>query len=555
MSSDPLRQMKRPSTRARFISTVPRYISSKSLYAAYLSSEPLQLSGVQLQAFTHTAPGSTLAVVKRFATLLSTAVAVLAAATSVSADPNDLPDMGSPAEATLSLQDEYQIGRMIVRGLRDSDRILEDPEVTEYIQSLGARLSSHANDGSQKFTFFMAKENSINAFALPGGFIGVNAGLVLETKNESELAGVVAHEIAHVTQRHIARSIAAQSKNSLVSTAAMLAAILIGAAGGGGGDMAMAGVAAAQSLAIQQQISFTRSNESEADRVGLGILANAGFDPHGMPAFFETMSRHAGGRDINIPEMLRTHPVSSARIAETKERALQLSVDPQPESISYALMKERLRVLSTPPGEDPRQYYSAVIGNEPDATTAQIYGRGLALMLAGDAAKAVPIFQRLRDADPSVTQYHTALGQAQLLAGQGDASLATLKRARELFPRNVAVTVRYAESLMRLGDARKAHEILLDLFNVVPPTPEQARLTALAANAAGDVADSYYYMSEYHLMSGDLPLAMNQLQLALAVPKITSVQRARFEARLDEIQQALPKRVARQRQMEADRRR
>src|SRR5690606_27590688 len=194
VSSHPLRQMKRPSTRARFISTVPRYISSKSLYAAHLSSEPLQLSGVQLQAFTHTAPGSTLAVVKRFATLLSTAVAVLAAATSVSADPNDLPDMGSPAEATLSLQDEYQIGRMIVHGLRDSDRILEDPEVTEYIQSLGARLSSHANDGSQKFTFFMAKENSINAFALPGGFIGVNAGLVLETKNESELAGVVAHE-------------------------------------------------------------------------------------------------------------------------------------------------------------------------------------------------------------------------------------------------------------------------------------------------------------------------------------------------------------------------
>src|SRR5690606_25730094 len=295
-----------------------------------------------------------------------------------------------------------------------------------------------------------------------------------------------------------------------------LAAILIGAAGGGG-DAAMAGVAAAQSLAIQQQISFTRSNEAEADRVGLGILADAGFDPFGMPAFFETLSRHAGGREINIPEMLRTHPVTSTRIAETKERAMQLDVDTKPDSLSYALMKERLRVLSTPSGEDPRDYYAAVIGNEPDATPAQIYGRGLALMMAGDAAKAVPIFQRLRDANPAVTQYHTALGQAQLLAGQGDASLATLKQARELFPRNVAVTIRYAESLMRLGDARKAHEILLDLFNVVPPTPEQARLTALAANAAGDVADSYYYMSEYHLMSGDLPLAMNQLQLALAV--------------------------------------
>lgn len=484
--------------------------------------------------------------------MLLTAAAVLTAASSAFADPNELPDMGSPAEAMLSIQDEYQIGRMIVRGLRDSDQILEDPEVTEYVQALGARLSSHANDGSQKFNFFMAKDNSINAFALPGGFIGVNAGLVLETKNESELAGVVAHEIAHVTQRHIARSIAAQSKNSLVSTAAMLAAILIGAAGGGG-DAAMAGVAAAQSLAIQQQISFTRSNEAEADRVGLGILADAGFDPFGMPAFFETLSRHAGGREINIPEMLRTHPVTSTRIAETKERAMQLDVDTKPDSLSYALMKERLRVLSTPSGEDPRDYYAAVIGNEPDATPAQVYGRGLALMMGGDAAKAVPIFQRLRDANPAVTQYHTALGQAQLLAGQGDASLATLKQARELFPRNVAVTIRYAESLMRLGDPGKAHAILLDLFNVVPPTPEQARLTALAANAAGDVADSYYYMSEYHVMSGDLPLAMNQLQLALAVPKITSVQRARFEARLDEIQQALPKRVARQRQMEADR--
>lgn len=489
---------------------------------------------------------------KALATLILTATAIFMAGTSL-ANPNDLPDMGSPAEAMLSMEDEYQIGRMIVRGLRDSDQLLEDPEAAEYIQALGHRLSSHATDGSQRFNFFMVDDKGINAFALPGGYIGVNSGLLLETKSESELAGVVAHEIAHVTQRHIARSIAEQSKNSLVSTAAMLAAILLGAAAGG--DGAMAGVAAAQSLAIQQQISFTRSNESEADRVGLGILASSGFDPHGMPAFFETMGRHAGSREFNFPEMLRTHPVTSGRIAETRERANQLSVEPLPDSYTYALMKERLRVLSTPTGQDPREYYAAIVGNEPDATPAQMYGRGLALMMAGQSSQAVPIFQRLRDGNPSVTQYHTALGQAQLLAGQGDASLSTLKRARELFPRNVAVTVRYAESLMRLGDPKRAHEILLDLFNVVPPTPEQARLTARAANAAGDVADSYYYMSEYHLMSGDLPLAMNQLQLALAVPKITQVQRARFEARLDEVQQAMPKRVARQRQLEESRRR
>lgn len=482
---------------------------------------------------------------KVIATLLLSSALTLGAGSRALAEPEDLPDIGSPAQATLSQQDEYQIGRMIVRGLRDQDQILEDPEVSEYIRSIGGRLSSQANDGSQRFNFFVVKDNSINAFALPGGFIGVNSGLLLDTDNESELAGVIAHEVAHVTQRHIARSIAAQSRSSLVSTAAMLAAILVGAAAGGGGDAAMAGVAAAQSLAIQQQISFTRDNETEADRVGLGILARSGFDPQGMPTFFETMSRHAGSSEINIPEMLRTHPVTSTRIAETKERAAQLNVKPEPDSVSYAITRERLRVLATPAGEDAREYYAAIIGNEPDATPAQVYGRALALMLSGQAAKAVPIFERLRNADPTVVQYHTALGQAQLLAGKGDSSLATLQRARELFPRNIAVTVRYAESLMQLGDSKRAHEILLDLFNVVPPTPEQAKLTAQAANAAGDVADSYFYMSEYHLMSGDLLLAINQLQLALAVPKITDVQRARFEARLEEVQQALPKRAQR----------
>ena len=143
-----------------------------------------------------------------FKALLCAALASLVLAGGASqADPEDLPDIGSPAQAMLTLEDEYQIGRMIVRGLRDQDQILEDPEVTEYIRSLGYRLSSQAHDGAQRFNFFMVRDNTINAFALPGGFIGVNSGLLLKTKDESELAGVLAHEIAHVTQRHIARSI------------------------------------------------------------------------------------------------------------------------------------------------------------------------------------------------------------------------------------------------------------------------------------------------------------------------------------------------------------
>jgi predicted Zn-dependent protease len=144
-----------------------------------------------------------------------------------------------------------------------------------------------------------------------------------------------------------------------------------------------------------------------------------------------------------------------------------------------------------------------------------------------------------------VLQFHTALGQAQLAAGQTRAALDTLEQAHRLAPRNVPVTVRYGEALLQAGRPKRAHEVLLDLFNNVPPSQEQIRLTAMAANAAGDVADAYSYMAEYHIMGGDLPLAINQLELALSVPSLTQVQRSKFTARLKELREALPKERAR----------
>lgn len=461
---------------------------------------------------------------------------------------DQLPEMGTAAQSTLSLEDEYRIGRMVMRDLRESGAVVEDPEVTEYLQSLGLRLSSQAHDGNRNFHYFLVADPAINAFALPGGFVGIHSGLLLETKSESELAGVLAHEVAHVTQRHIARSIEAQSRMSLVSAAAMLAAILIGTAAGGGSDATMGAISAAQGMAAQAQITFTRENEYEADRVGIGILASAGFDPNAMPAFFETMGRRTQLGPNMMPELLRTHPVTSARIAESKGRAAQYAPVEVHDAMSYALMKERIRVLTTPPGRDPRDYYAALAGNEPDASVAQVYGKALAQMLGGDAEGAIATFERLRASYPQVLQFHTALGQAQLAAGEVKASLETLERARELAPRNVPVTLRYAEALLRAGRPKRAHEILLDLFNNVPPTQEQIRVTALAANAAGDVADAYSYMAEYHIMGGDLPLAINQLELALSVPNVSDVQRSKFLARLAELREALPKERARMQQ-------
>ena len=425
---------------------------------------------------------------KQFVTLFITALVVLTAGSAQAAGPEDLPDIGSPASATISLEDEYRIGRMIVRGLRDQDQVLEDPEVSEYIQAVGLRLSSQAQEGAHQFQYFVVKDPTINAFALPGGFVGVNSGLILQTRNESELAGVLAHEISHVTQRHIARSLQAQSRNGIISTAAMLAAILLGAAAGG--DAAMAGVAAAQTLALEQQVSFTRANEAEADRVGIGLLSRAGFDPNGMPSFFETLERQLGGpNEAQIPAILRDHPVTSDRIAEAKERAAQIApvVNAQ-DTMSYALIRERLRVLLAPAGSDPREYYNAHIRDDGAAGRAELYGKGLALMNAGQPKEALGIFNKLRAGDSRLVQFHTAAAQAQLLSGDSRGALASFEKARKLFPRNVPLTVHYGEALMRVGDYKKAHEVLLDLFNNVAPTPPQARLIAQAANSAGDGA-------------------------------------------------------------------
>lgn len=444
-----------------------------------------------------------------------------------------LPDLGSGANALISRNEERQIGRMILRDLRDTKQVLEDPEAAEYIQELGSRLGAHAQEGEQQFNFVVIRDRGVNAFAVPGGVIGVNAGLILETANESELAGVVAHEIGHVVQRHIARAVEAQSRNSLPMMAALLGAILVGVAAGG--DAAPGLIAMAQGSAMQQQINFTRMEEHEADRVGIGYLSAAGFDPDGMAGFFSTMGRLQGPDLYQIPYMLKTHPVSALRVAEARARAAQLPpVENRVDSPHYSLIRERLRVLTAAQDSDLRPYYDGELAAGRDSL-ANRYGGALADLKAGDGARAAEVLAGLLEQNPGITLLHNALGEALMLADRQDAALQRFAKAAELFPRNVPVTVRYADALLEAGQAGKAHEILLDLFNNTPPTPDQIRLTARVADAAGDQGDAYYYMAEYHIAGGDLMIATQQLDLALAQERLTTVQRKRYQARREEI--------------------
>lgn len=448
----------------------------------------------------------------------------------------DLPDIGSPADMVFTRGQGEAIGRTIVRQLREAGNVLEDPEVAEYVSTLGTRIAAEAHEGDLRFEFFVVNDDVINAFALPGGYVGINTGLITATRSESELAGVVAHEIAHVTQKHIARRAAASGRASILASAAVLAAILLGAAGGASGDAVPAAVLSAQGLAAQQQINYTRANEYEADRVGLQFLARAGFDPMGMPSFFEVLAREAGNPDARAPEFLQTHPLSSARVAETRDRAERVKPREISETPTYELMRARIRALNARSAAEALGRFSTQGSGPDDDLPATRYGYALALMRAGRYADAVPILQRLRDEDEPVVVFHSALGEALMLANRPEKSLAVFEKAIRLSPRNRPLTVRYAESLIRARKFDVAHTVLLDLFNNVRPTPPQVRLIANAADAAGQTAEALFYMSEYHLLTGQLPMAVDKLKLALLEPGLQPLQRARFEARIAELE-------------------
>jgi predicted Zn-dependent protease len=445
--------------------------------------------------------------------------------------------LGGPAYASLTRADEAQIGQMIINQIRNQNLLLQDPEVDEYLQDLGMRLASQAHDPDQQFHYVCMRDPEINAFATFGGYVFVFTGLILVTHNEAELASVMAHETGHVVQRHMARALEAESHMSLASTAAMLAAALLGAAAGGpnSGEAIEGAIATAQAVTMQRAINYTRSQEMEADYVGIHLLAAAGFDPYAMANFFETLQQSMGMAESEIPALLIDHPVTDERIAAARSRAAQFQrLTSYEESSLYPFIKERVRVLSAPPEARIAQYYAG-LRERRELTPAERYGEALVQVQEGHASQAVPTLRQLQAGHPEMILLYTALGQALQAAGKPREALAQFALAEQLFPHNVPLTVHYAETLMKTGQPAQAHALLLDLFNNVDPTPPQIQLTAIAASAAGDTGDAYYYMGEYNLANGQLALADQELELALASPHLSNIQRARFLARLEQV--------------------
>ena len=463
------------------------------------------------------------------------AALLLAAGVNAVAQTPNLPDFGTPADSVLNRGQEAQLGRGVMAQLRSAGAIMDDPIVTEYIQTLGARLAGHANDGDHSFEFFMVDDNAINAFALPGGFIGINSGLMLASERESEVAGVLAHEVAHVTQRHIARSIYSNQRNSILSMAAMIAAVLLGAAADANSQAMQGIISASQAAAIQAQINYTRANEHEADRIGIGTLASAGFDPTAMATFFEKLSRRHAFTSERIPSFLQTHPVTSERIGEARERARLLPAVDVTDSVSYGVVKARLEVFAASSAEAALEIFQSRMDAGSDRVEDR-YGYALGLHGEGRHDLAQRVFSDLVDEFPGVIAFRIGEGEALMEGHRTDLALARYEEAVELSPRNVPLTLSYADALIRTGYPGMAHGLLLDLLNNSDPTPEQFRLIARAANAEGDVGNAHHYMSHYYLSVGNLALAFNQIRMALESPGVNPVDRERFQTEHDELE-------------------
>ena len=446
----------------------------------------------------------------------------------------DLPSIGDPSERLVTPDQERQLGEAFMRRLRQQVPFIDDPELDAYLNSLGNRLVANSDMPSQHFTFFIVKDKAINAFAAPGGFIGTHSALILAARNESELAGVLAHEIAHVTQKHLVRAYDSASRMGLPAAAAILAAILIGTQSSEAGQAAIMSV---QAGSIQQQINFTRANESEADNIGMQILSRSEFDPRGMPHFFERLYQSTRYYGDGLPPFLSTHPVTTDRIAESLARADQERPREIRDNVNFYLAQAKLRVLAAPDAKQAVGYFQQSKTDPPIPDAARSYGLALAYARAGNHGQAMELLTRLAAADPDRIAYPLALAETELSAGRTTAALERYRALLDLYPSNPVLVQGYANALLYAKRYKEAHQLIEQASRQRErPDPALYQLQAKAAMGMGDTADAHEAMAEFYFLSGQTLEAVEQLTLASKLPGQDFYQASRIEARLQQLQ-------------------
>lgn len=444
----------------------------------------------------------------------------------------NLPDIGSSTNQVLSPAAERELGDLYMEQIRYYQYTYYDPLIDDYLQQLTEPLRAHA-ESSQDFTFFVVQNPRINAFALPGGYIGLHTGLISATQNESELSSVLAHEMAHVTQRHIARMFERNKQQLLPTLAAILGSAILATQSPEAG---MGALSATMASAHQGSINFTRENEEEADRIGMDLLNKSGYDPYAMPAFFGRMWEANRYNQYNLPEFLSTHPVTESRIADSQHRASQYEKKTYKNSLKFYLVKARVDFLGN---ADVRRMTAEYVdklnkatGEEADALR---YGYVLGLTLTAKYDQALNEIRKLRATDPGNIFYRLAEADILHKQKQDAQALNLLGETYELAPRSQAATLAYTDELLAKGDYKKARDVLRKFIRDNPEHIQALNMLAEAQGKANYLVEAYQTRADILVLYGDYRGAIKQLEYALKQSKGDQYSTLAIQARIKEL--------------------
>lgn len=448
-------------------------------------------------------------------------------------DKNKLPDIGAAGGSVLSIEKERQIGDAMMRQLRATQPILHDPILEEYINDLGNRMVRNANNVNYKFKFFFLNNKEINAFAFFGGHIGMHTGLISAADTESELASVVAHEISHVTQRHLARKIEAQSKSQPLSMAGMVSGILLAMVNPTVGIAALTtSVAAAQ----QSSINYTRTNEKEADRVGIRLLADSGFDPNGAPQFFGKLAAKYRYTS-KPPAMLLTHPIPESRITDSRNRAQSYSVRRVAPSLDFHLAKARINARYT---GDPR---NNILVFEDDLKKkryafeeAVLYAIAISHFELREYEKAESILRSLRMKDINNLFYVDVLTDIYIQTERYSLAIDMLDELNKVMPNNQVVALNFANTLIKAEQYERAENLLQDFIILNPESYIAYDLLTESYEKQKKMAMMHATKAELIALLGGYSRAIDELQTGYNFAKSKPLVRKRIKARIIQLQ-------------------
>ncbi|MFI4888621.1 MAG: M48 family metalloprotease [Burkholderiales bacterium] len=444
-----------------------------------------------------------------------------------------LPDLGDVTQTDFSPAQERKLGETIVRQLRANGSYIDDPEVNDYLQELGHRLIAASTDVKQDFEFFGVPDSQINAFALPGGFIGVNTGLILLAQTESELASVLAHEISHVTQHHIARALAGQKDSMLMSLAGLALAILAARGGGNSsGDAAAGAIAATQALTIQHQINFTRENEYEADRLGFQRLDAAGFDVTAMATFMQRLQTAMRFTEGNVPAYLLDHPVTYERIAEAKARAYGHPYRQVVDSLDFHLVRALIRSYQGEPREAVKWFDDAIAEHKYNNAIAAQYGLVASLLRTTDYARAKKELAKLEMIAPQHPMIDAIAGHVMLESGDVNGAIKRFQAGVARYPNKMQLVYDYPDALLKAGRTADAARFVEQQLTRFPGDGPLQLIAARAYAAQNKEMLAHRHQAEYYAWQGNFKGAIDQLEIASKATDGDFYQASVIDARL-----------------------